>query len=70
VRVERSAEGLALHWDPTVHPMIMIRDPETGQVLSFARGGEARVVTGKPAVELVVSDGLRSTAKRVSLFGR
>jgi hypothetical protein len=70
VRVERSAEGLALHWDPTVHPMIMIRDSETGQVLSFARGGEARVVTGKPAVELVVSDGLRSTAKRVSLFGR
>jgi hypothetical protein len=70
VRVERSAEGLALHWDPTVHPMIMIRDPETGQVLSFARGGEASVVTGKPAVELVVSDGLRSTAKRVSLFGR
>jgi hypothetical protein len=38
----------------------MVRDPDTGQVLSFARGGNVRVWTEKRQVDLEVSDGTRS----------
>jgi hypothetical protein len=43
----------------------MVRDPETGQVLAFARGGEAEVYTSKPEVDLVLSNGVASRVRRV-----
>jgi hypothetical protein len=51
---------VTLQWDAAAHPMIMVRDPDTGEVLSFARGGNARVWTGKGAVDLEVSNGVQS----------
>jgi hypothetical protein len=45
--------------------MIMVRDPDTGDVLSFARGGDVQVVTGKSRVDLVLSNGVQSIRKRV-----
>ena len=39
-------------------------DPDTGEVLSFARGGDARVWTTKGAVDLDVSDGVQSQRVR------
>jgi hypothetical protein len=44
--------------------MIMVRDPETGEVLSFARGGDVRIWTGKGELDLVASDGVRSQRLR------
>jgi hypothetical protein len=41
-----------------------VRDPDTGEVLSFARGGDARVWTRKPVVDLEVSDGVQSQRVR------
>jgi hypothetical protein len=49
-----------LKWNAATHPMIMVRDPETGQVLSFARGGTARVWTQKRQIDLEVSNGVTS----------
>ncbi|HEX8243416.1 MAG TPA: hypothetical protein VF541_07975 [Longimicrobium sp.] len=43
----------------------MVRDPRTGQVLSFARGGAAQVRTDAPELELLFSDGVRTTPRRV-----
>jgi hypothetical protein len=60
VTARREASGVMLKWNAVAHPMIMVRDPDTGEVLSFARGGNARVWTGKGAVDLDVSDGVRS----------
>jgi hypothetical protein len=40
--------------------MIVVRDPDTGEVLSLARGGNVRIPTGKTEVDLTVSDGVRS----------
>jgi hypothetical protein len=36
-------------------------------VLSFARGGKARVWTTKRSLDLVASDGVQSKAKRVTV---
>jgi hypothetical protein len=64
--VRRRAGGrVGLRWDAAMHPMVMVRDPETGQVLAFARGGEAEVYTSKPEVDLVLSNGVASQVRRV-----
>lgn len=53
--------GRALvRWDHARHPEVMIRDPRTGEILAFARGGTALVHTDAPELELVMSDGVRS----------
>jgi len=56
----RSAGGVAVRWDAAAHPMIMVRDGRTGEVLSFARGGNVIVPADGGEVELVLSDGVRS----------
>jgi hypothetical protein len=58
--VTEEPHSLRIRWDASAHPMIMVRDPDTGQVLSFARGGNVRVWTEKRQVDLEVSDGTRS----------
>ena len=50
--------------------MIMVRDPDTGEVLSFARGGRAEVRTGKRNLDLLVSDGVRSRPAKVRMGER
>jgi hypothetical protein len=65
VVARRVAGGVRLHWDAAAYPMIVVRDARTGQVLSFARGGEAEVATGDEELDLVVSDRVRSRAVRV-----
>ena len=77
-RLQRGAAGddvtargetgaVTLQWDAAAHPMIMVRDPDTGEVLSFARGGNARVLTTKSAVDLEVSNGVQSHRVRLAI---
>jgi hypothetical protein len=56
---------VAVRWDAHQHPMVMVRDADTGEVLSFARGGSVDVVTRNRQVDLVFSDGVQSRVKRV-----
>jgi hypothetical protein len=70
VGIRPTAGGAALQWDAAAHPMVMVRDPDTGEVLSFARGGRVEVQTGKRALDLVVSDGVRSRQTRLTVPGR
>ncbi|HEY7613768.1 MAG TPA: hypothetical protein VH764_12285 [Gemmatimonadales bacterium] len=59
VRIAAAAGGTSLQWDAAAHPMVMVRDARSGEVLSFARGGSVTVpATGD--LELVASDGVRS----------
>jgi hypothetical protein len=64
---QREGENVSLRWNAAVHPMIMVRDPDTGEVLSFARGGSASVRTAKGELDLVVSDGVRSHRVRLAI---
>jgi hypothetical protein len=67
VVARREAGAVALEWDPSAHPMIMVRDPDSGEILSFARGGKARIATAKGRLELVVSDQVRSQTRRITV---
>jgi hypothetical protein len=68
VEVRRLGAGnVGLRWDARAHPMIMVRDIETGEVLSLARGGDAELSTIKGQVDLVISDGVKSSVKRVAV---
>lgn len=61
VQVTRTGPGrVALRWDASRAPMLMVRDPGTGQVLSFARSGAAEIATPRDEVAVTVSDRVRS----------
>jgi hypothetical protein len=51
-------------WNPATYPMVVVRDADTGQVLTLGRSGRVRVAPGSDAVELEFSNGLR-TVERV-----
>jgi hypothetical protein len=53
-----------LRWNSLVYPMVMVRDPETGEVLSLARGGEVELPTLKGNLDLLLSNGVRSRLLR------
>jgi hypothetical protein len=58
---------VALEWDAALYPMIMVRDPGSGEVLSFARGGKSWVQTSKGALDLDLSDGVQSQRVRLAI---
>jgi hypothetical protein len=58
---------VAVRWDAREHPMVMVRDAVTGEVLSLARGGSVDVITRNRHVDLVFSDGVQSQTKRVAV---
>jgi hypothetical protein len=45
--------------------MVMVRDAETGEVLSLARGGSVQLPGLRGEIDLVLSDGVRSSVRRV-----
>ena len=67
ITARRETGTIALQWNAAAHPMLIVRDPDTGEVLSFARGGNARVWTGKTAVDLEVSNGVQSHRERLAI---
>ncbi|HEX3235584.1 MAG TPA: CARDB domain-containing protein [Gemmatimonadales bacterium] len=67
VVARRVAGGVALHWEAAAHPMIVVRDARTGEVLSFARGGQTELATGTGELDLLLSDGVRSRGVRVAV---
>lgn len=65
-----ASDRARVKWNAASFPMLVVRDAETGQILSFARGGDMSIATRKADMELIVSDGVRSTSKRVRVRGR
>jgi hypothetical protein len=63
----REGASVMLRWNAAAHPLIMVRDADSGEVLSFARGGAARVWTSKGVLDLDVSDGARSYRLRLAI---
>jgi peptidase M66-like protein len=58
---------VGLRWDASAHPMLMVRDPVTGQVLSFARGGRSEIVTDRGELDLQLSTGVRGRSMRLAV---
>ena len=67
----RVAPGVvSVQWDATEHPMAMVRDPVTGHVLAFARGGRAEVLTNRDDLEVQLSAGVGGRPVRVGVQSR
>jgi hypothetical protein len=62
--------GAQLRWDAAAHPMVMVRDPSTGEILSFARGGVVDLPTAGRALDVGLSDRVGSRTVRVTVVGR
>jgi hypothetical protein len=68
VQLGRLSNGRArLRWDAHSHPMIMVRDSDTGEVLSLARGGDVELSTSTSRFDLVLSDGVTSRVRQIIL---
>jgi hypothetical protein len=61
-RTQRVSAGtVRVAWDdPSGYPMALIRDPDTGRILSFARGGEIHLRSARDRFEVLLSDGVAS----------
>lgn len=59
------AGRVRLRWDASRAPVVLVRDPATGQVISFARGGQVDLVTSRRELALSVADRLGGREVRV-----
>lgn len=59
--------GVRLRWNSAAYPMALVRDAATGDILAFARRGDARIggIGGRP-LDITYSDGVRSRRERVT----
>lgn len=62
-----STRAVRVRWNDGATRGVLVRHPTTGDILAFARGGDAIVYTGESTLDLVTSDGVRSTRRRVSV---
>jgi hypothetical protein len=65
-RVDASTAEVS--WNPLEYPMVVVRDADTGEVLSLGRSGRVRVTPGADRVELEFSNGLGTTERLVSVW--
>jgi hypothetical protein len=71
VRTTRVGPGrVSMRWDASVHPMVMVRDPSTGEVLSFAEGGQVEVATDRDDMDVQLSNGVGGRSMRVRVQAR
>ncbi|MDX1999043.1 MAG: hypothetical protein SF066_15105, partial [Thermoanaerobaculia bacterium] len=54
-------DTLLVAWDAEAQPLALLRDADSGEVLSFARGGRLEMATRAQRVEVLLSDGVDST---------
>jgi hypothetical protein len=59
-----NARQVEIRWDAARFPMVMVRDAASGQILSFARGGAARLWTDGATFDLQFSDGVNSVVRQ------
>jgi hypothetical protein len=68
LRTARTGPGrVSLRWNAAAHPMVMVRDPVSGQVLSFARGGAADIATERADLEVQLSNGVLGRSVRIAV---
>lgn len=67
VGARKSGRYTRVEWDATQYPAVIVRNPATGGILSFASGGRADVLTNAGELELTMSNGVQSRKLRVSV---
>ncbi|MBC7896848.1 MAG: hypothetical protein H7066_15635, partial [Cytophagaceae bacterium] len=59
------ARSVRVQWADREIAGVMVRDARTGEILSFAKGGDAEIASFAQEVDLIVSDGVRTAQRRV-----
>jgi hypothetical protein len=71
IAVRRTSPGtVSLQWDVAAHPMLLVRDAATGQVISFARGGSVQLPAEHQELSVGFSNGVRSSEMRIAVPSR
>ena len=71
VRIEGvDRKRVRVRWDGNRFPLAVIRDARSGDVLSFARGGDVIVFSDSRELEVQLSDGVRSSTRTLAVVGR
>lgn len=60
-----AANRSRLTWDAASHPMALVRNAATGEILSFARGGEILLHSTAAVLDIQLSDGVQVERRRV-----
>lgn len=60
------AAGVQLRWNASAYPMALVRDAATGEILTFARNGDATFAVSGRDLDITFSDGVRSRQERVT----
>jgi hypothetical protein len=55
-----------VHWNAARHPMVLVRDVATGEILSFARGGHVRLHPPRAEIEIILSNGVGTADRRTA----
>ena len=63
---EPAGSRVRLRWNAAAYPLLVLRDPASGRILQFARGGTALVPAVSGEIDLVASNGVRTTTFRLS----
>ena len=63
----RGGGAVTVRWGGQATRMALVRDRRTGQVLSFARGGSVVLRARSGDLEVILSDGVQSVARRVKV---
>jgi hypothetical protein len=58
-----------LSWDAEAEPLVVVRNAATGVILSLARGGRVELPTEADALDLLLTDGIRSRALHLPVQG-
>lgn len=68
VKATRMSDGrMRLQWDVAASAVVLVQDAHSGQVLSFARGGDQLVALPGTAVDLTLTDGVVSRTRRLDV---
>jgi hypothetical protein len=65
--LRREGRNVSIVWNATAYPTIMVRDPDTGAVMGFGRGGNLLIQTDKLVLDVDLSDGVRSQRLRLAI---
>jgi len=55
-----------VEWDARHYPRVLVRNPVTGQILSFLSGTGSSVAWSGGEIEILLSDGVRTRTERLS----
>ena len=60
-----ATDKVRLTWNAAQSPMLVVRDPDTREILSFARGGTTTVTTRKRVLDVAASNRVTSTRLQI-----